>query len=119
LQDRPTAAELLQEVAALLEGDLLAATHGPLQHHVRVAGNLARIVQRELELGPDADARENAALAALLGHDGTTADLNDELARRLRAREAGLAQAAWPVLVAVATDKVAIVKPGHDHHVDG
>ena len=118
MQDRPSAAELLRDIAELLEGDVLAALTGPLQHNVRVAGNLARIVQRELELGPDADARENAALAALLGREGPTAELNAELAQRLRDKQAGLAQQAFPSLVAIAKDKVAVVKPGHDDHAD-
>lgn len=114
MQDRPTAAELLRDIAGLLEGDLLGAVHGPMQHNVRVAGNLARIVQRELELGPAADERANTAFGALLGRAGDTAELSAELARRLRAKEAGLAAAAWPVLLEVIKDKLAIVKPGHD-----
>ena len=115
MQDRPTAAELLREVAGLLENDVLAAVGGPLQHSVRVAANLARIVQRELELGPDADAREHAALRDLLDRDGTLAELNGALAERLRANDdTELARRAWPVLVAVTRDKLAVDKPGHD-----
>lgn len=115
MQDRPTAAELLREIADLLEGQLLAATSGPLQHQVRVAGNLARIVQRELELGREANFRERALLAELLGADGSTAELNAELAARLRANDdPELARAAWPVLLSATLDKLAIDKPGHD-----
>jgi hypothetical protein len=115
VQDRPTAAELLRDIAELLEGDVLAATSGPIQHHVRVAGNLARIVQRELELGREANYRERALLGDLLGAEGTTAELNAELAARLRANDDDeFARAAWPVLMAVTLDKLAIDKPGHD-----
>jgi uncharacterized protein DUF6285 len=115
MQDRPTAAELLRDIAALLEGDVLAATSGPLQHHVRVAGNLARIVQRELELGREANYRERALLGDLLGMEGSVAELNEELATRLRANDdEEFAGAAWPVLMAVTLDKLAIDKPGHD-----
>ena len=115
MQDRPTAAELLRDIADLLEGDVLAATSGPLQHHVRVAGNLARIVQRELELGREANYRERALLGDLLGMDGSVAELNAELAERLRANDDDeFARAAWPVLMAVTLDKLAIDKPGHD-----
>ena len=114
MQDRPTAAELLAEIADVLEGDVLHALTGTLQHSVRVAGNLARIVQRELEFGPAADEREHAALVALLGHDGTIDELNAEFASRSRAGELG--PEAWPVLGAVAKDQVAIVKPGHDNY---
>ncbi len=114
MQDRPTAAELLAEIADVLEGDVLHALSGPLQHSVRVAGNLARIVQRELELGPAADAREHAALVELLGRDGSTDELNQELAAHIR--DGSIAAGAWPALVAIARDKVAIVKPGHDDY---
>jgi hypothetical protein len=115
MQDRPTAAELLREIAQLLEGDVLAAVSGPLQHQVRVAGNLARIVQRELELGPDADEREFAMLRDLLDRDGTLAELNAELAARLHANtDPELARRAWPALVAITRDKLAVDKPGHD-----
>ena len=115
MQDRPTAAELLRDIAELLEGDVLAATSGPIQHHVRVAGNLARIVQRELELGREANYRERALLGDLLGAEGSTAELNAELAARLRANDDDdFARAAWPVLMAVTLDKLAIDKPGHD-----
>src|SRR5437868_4610710 len=115
MQDRPTAAELLRDIADLLAGDVLAATSGPLQHHVRVAGNLARIVQRELELGREANYRERALLGDLLGVDGSVAELNAEVAARLRANDDdAFARAAWPVLLAVTLDKLSIDKPGHD-----
>jgi hypothetical protein len=87
VQDRPTAAELLRDIAGLLEGEVLAATSGPTQHNVRVAGNLARIVQRELELGPEARFRERALLGELLGEDGSNAELNAAVADRLRAND--------------------------------
>ena len=115
MQDRPSAAELLRDVAELLEGDVLAAVSGPLQHNVRVAGNLTRIVQRELELGPAADARANELLRSLLDRDGTADELIAELADRLRRREdAALAQNAFPALLEITRAKLAIVKPGHD-----
>jgi hypothetical protein len=117
VQDRPTAAELLHDIADLLEGDVLAALDGPLQHQVRVAGNLARIVERELELGRAADEREHALLRDLVGVDGSVAELSAIAAARLRAAsDDAFARAAWPVLVAIARDKVAIVKPGHDDY---
>lgn len=118
MQDRPTAAELLRDVADLLEGDVLRAVSGPLQHNVRVAGNLTRIVQRELELGPAADARAHELLRTLLDRDGTEEDLNAELAARLRANEdAGLAQRAFAPLLEITRGKLAIAKPGHDDHL--
>jgi len=115
VQDRPTAAELLRDIADLLEGEVLAATNGPTQHNVRVAANLARIVQRELELGPEANFRERALLGDLLGMEGSLDELNAELAARLRAiHDDEFARAAWPVLLSATLDKLAINKPGHD-----
>ena len=115
MQDRPTAAELLRDIAELLEGDVVAELAGrPSQHSVRVAANLARIVQRELELGPGAEARAHDALVALLGRDGTVDELTADLAARIRTRE--IAGDAWPVVLGITKDKLAVVKPGHDDY---
>ena len=51
MQDRPTAAELLADIAELLEGEALDATSGALRHKIRVAGNLCRIIEREVSGG--------------------------------------------------------------------
>jgi hypothetical protein len=110
VQDRPTAAELLAEVAGFLE-DLVPQLSGPVQHQARVAANLTRIVEREVALAPAADARELAALQGLLGHDGSLVELNAELAQRLRDNE--LHREALPVLLDITRDKLAINKPGH------
>jgi hypothetical protein len=121
MQDRPTASELLMDIAALLEDEVVPALEDPLRHHVRVAANLCRIIEREVRLGPAQSAREHAALAALLGTDGSIAELHELLASQLRAGDDdGLAAAAWPVLAAITEDKLAVAKPGHtDHDVAG
>jgi hypothetical protein len=49
------------------------------------------MMRRELDLGPAEDAAELARLKALLGADGSLADLNRELARRIEAGEVDLA----------------------------
>src|SRR4051812_32176707 len=80
LHNRPTAAELVAAVAEFLETDVRDATGpngrlatgpngrladaGPLNFHARVAANVLRTVERELESEPDA-AAPRAALAAL------------------------------------------------------
>lgn len=110
MQDRPTAAELLDDIASLLE-ELVPQLNGPSQHQVRVAANLARIVERELQLGPAAVERERDALRALLGHDGPLDGLNAELSDRLRNGE--LHAEALPVLLDVTRDKLAVNKPGY------
>lgn len=88
---------------------------GGLQHRVRVAANLCRIVERELRLGPRAVERERQALQQLLGSgNATLPELNDELSQRLRTTDddAFLARAA-EVLLAVTRDKLAVDKPGY------
>ena len=118
MQDRPTASELLGAIAELLEGDVLAATRGGLQHQVRVAGNLCRILEREARLGGAADAREVELLAGALGEAPAGRDAL-ALARALVARlDAGgdreLERRAWRALVVVVRGKLEVAKPGHD-----
>ncbi len=118
MQDRPTASELLDTIADLLEQELLAATQGPLQHAVRVAGNLCRILEREARRGAAQDAREAELLASVLGETPGSRDvlaLSRTLVERLDAgADAALAQRAWPALVEIVRGKLAIAKPGHD-----
>jgi hypothetical protein len=87
MQDRPTAAEALEAVAAFLGDELMPELEGAASFQVRVAANLLAIVGRELRLGPELDAAERTRLEELLGHDGELADLNRELAARLRSGE--------------------------------
>jgi hypothetical protein len=118
VQDRPTASELLQTIADLLEGEVLAATKGGLQHQVRVAGNLCRILEREARLGAAADAREVEGLANALGEPAAgrnALELSHALVARLDAGgDAALERRAWRALVDVVRAKLAIAKPGHD-----
>ena len=118
MQDRPTAAELLGAIAELLEGALIGAVQGPLQHQVRVAGNLCRILEREAELGGAQDAREVELLARVLGVESAGRDaraLSEALVLRLDAgHDAELERAALPALLEIVRGKLAIAKPGHD-----
>ncbi|MCZ7525112.1 MAG: DUF6285 domain-containing protein [Acidimicrobiia bacterium] len=84
MQDRPTAAELVEAVREFLERDVMPATDGRVSFHARVAANVLGMVERELALDPEIDRSERARLVALLGHDGSLADLNAELARAVR-----------------------------------
>ncbi|MFD8248854.1 DUF6285 domain-containing protein [Nocardia sp. NPDC059691] len=93
MQNRPSAAELLDSLAELLEETLLPALPAGLQHKARVGANLARIVRREIESGPGAAERERELLAAV-------AEGDDE---RL-----------WAALVSVVRADLAIAKPGYD-----
>jgi len=118
VQDRPTAAELLAAIAELLEGPLLAETKGPLQHQVRVAGNLCRILEREARLGAAQDAREAVLLAGALGEPAAGRDTPALSAALARALEAGhdpaLEHRAFHALVEIVRGKLAIAKPGYD-----
>ncbi|WP_428668631.1 DUF6285 domain-containing protein [Reyranella sp.] len=114
-QDRPTAAELLAAIADFLREEATPAldrAEPRLGFQMRVAVNSLAILERESRLGPAADARERARLAALLGRDGTLADLNRELARQLRTGERDERDDALMAhLEATIADKIAIANP--------
>ncbi|WP_280240852.1 DUF6285 domain-containing protein [Nocardia abscessus] len=93
MQNRPSAAELLESLAELLEQTLLPALPAGLQHKARVGANLARIVRREIESGPAAAGQERALLAAVAEGD------DEQL---------------WEALVSVVRADLAIAKPGYD-----
>lgn len=120
MQDRPTASELLATIADLLESDVLAATRGGLQHQVRVAGNLCRLLGREAALGAAHDAREAELLASVLGEAAGGRDaraLSAALVARLDAGpDAALEKRAFPALLEIVRSKLAIAKPGHDDY---
>jgi hypothetical protein len=80
MQDRPTAAELVEAVREFIERDAMPALTGRTAFHARVACNVLAIVQRELEQGPAFEAAEHARLRELLGHDGSIRELNQALA---------------------------------------
>jgi uncharacterized protein DUF6285 len=88
MQDRPTAAELVQAVREFLERDVMTATEGRVQFHTRVAINALGMVERELQQGPVVEAfeRERAAERVLAAHirDGSLDDRIDEIRAELR-----------------------------------
>ena len=118
MQDRPTAPELLVDIADLLENQVVPALEGPLRHQARVAGNLCRIIERELRLGPANHDREVELLVALLGTDpAEVGELTQRLDERLRAGDdLDFEGRAWRGLVEVVRGKLAVSKPGHDSY---
>jgi aminoglycoside phosphotransferase (APT) family kinase protein len=84
LQDRPSAAELLEAVREFLDHDVLGAVDGRVAFHTRVAVNALGIVERELVIGRELDATIRPRLATFLGHDDDLATLIAELATRIR-----------------------------------
>jgi hypothetical protein len=84
MQDRPTAAELVQAVREFLERDVMEATEGRVQFHTRVAINALGMVERELTLGPELLAEQRTRAAALLGPADDAMFQERELAARIR-----------------------------------
>ena len=80
----------------------------------RVAVNVLGVVQRELTLGPAAEAAAIERMSELLGHVGGYEDLTAELCAKLRAGEM---DAATPGLLAAlranAQDQAAIDQPNY------
>ena len=98
MQDRPTAAELLEVVAQYLEREIVPTTSGSRRFQALVAANVMRIVQRELQNEEAHLGEEVSALAALLERPHPAAgtleelrrsaqSLNQELCERIRAGE--------------------------------
>ena len=85
-----------------------------------MAGNLARILEREVELGVAHEQREVELLSGVLGEepDGRDAlELSGALVLRLNAgHDPELERRAWPALVEIVRGKLAINKPGYDDY---
>jgi hypothetical protein len=96
MQDRPTAAELLEIAAEFLEREVMPELHGRKQFHTRVTVNVLRILKREAELEDGHLRAEHARLAGLLGREEESAaaeaetlraqvrEMNLDLAARIR-----------------------------------
>lgn len=91
MQDKPSAEELLEALAQFLDAEVVPAFEGRRRFHAIVAANVARIVAREIRLGPEQTKQEYAALCDLLGKsptdpaptETTLAQLNAELCDRI------------------------------------
>ena len=88
MQDLPSASELVEAVREFLERDIFPVVDGRAKYHTRVAMNVLKIVERELELSGDADLRERSGIEALFERsvesDESLLDLNKELAGKIR-----------------------------------
>lgn len=122
MQYEPSAEQLLAAIAELLEDEVLAAVPDALKHKCRVAGNLARILERQEALGPGGAERERERLAALVGGEAgdtvgstDTGELSRQLAQRIKTDDdPDFQRSAWDALVAICREDLAIAKPGHD-----
>ena len=113
----PSDATLLQAAADDLERDVLPALSGLPRYRVRIVLNVLRLVTRELEQAPQADAAERERLLQLLGESGVTLpELRADLAARIEHGELALDD---PALVAHLTaglrEALAIDSPGWTH----
>jgi len=80
----------------------------------RVAANALATVRREIVDGPTAEAEAVARMAAVLGHDGTHAELNAELCARIRAGELTVeTPGLLTALQVMARDQLAIDQPSY------
>ncbi|MEL6983988.1 MAG: DUF6285 domain-containing protein [Actinomycetota bacterium] len=118
MQDRPTAPELLRDIAATLDERIVPLLSGNEQHQVRVAANLCRILEREVRLGPALEAEERTLLFDLLPDqpaDTPTARLTAELATQVASSDdPDFLARARAALLRITGHKLAVNKPGYD-----
>jgi hypothetical protein len=112
MQDQPTPSEVIGAVALFLKTVVAAETTGATSFQARVAANALEMMKRELDLAPAEDAAELARLRALLGEDGSLAELNQRLADKIAAGDLdlatpGLKDHLWAVTLA----KLAVDQP--------
>lgn len=121
MHDRPDAVELLAAIADLLEREVMPALSGGLEYRVRVAANLARILEREARLGPELLERERELLEALVGPAENVLALNARLVERLRSSDVDLdfERRALAALGEIARGKLAIARPGYERYDAG
>lgn len=116
MQDVPSAAELLEAVREFLEGDIFPVVEGRAKFHTRVAMNVLKIVERELELSVESDARERKSIETLLARpvasEESLLDLNKELASQIRdGSMPGTRAELFAHLRSTLKDKLAIANP--------
>lgn len=93
MQDRPTAPELLDALAALLFTDVREWVPRERRFQVLVAANVCAVVARELRAGTDASLADVALFRSLLGAEGPQPAPDQAEAE---AREAA-AELAWAI----------------------
>ncbi|AXQ30123.1 phosphotransferase family protein [Solimonas sp. K1W22B-7] len=110
--EMPRTDELLDSTTAFLREEVTAATKGRVSFLARVAANSLEIVQRELQLGAQCRAREQAGLERVLGHGGEREALRRELVEGLRSGVIALDRPGLPEhLRQSVADQVAIDQP--------
>jgi hypothetical protein len=116
MQDRPTAAELLESVAEYLFAELRPDVPSEQRFRVLVAANVCAVVARELRAGGGPDREDAALFSELLGRE-----VDDpyaaaaELSERIRSGELDdrISELA-PRLEEHVRRKLEIARPGYD-----
>lgn len=85
MQDRPTAPELLDALAALLFTDVREWVPRERRFQVLVAANICAVVARELRAGEEGSLADAALFRALLGEQGAPPATGDADAEARRA----------------------------------
>lgn len=128
MQNRPTAAELLEAVRELLAGELLPTIQDDgLRFRVLIAANVLAVVERELIFGDPLRHAEWSRLCELLGAEmlesvadastpNTVAALNIQLAATIRAEIDDSARIApdgdlWQHVRQTLADQLAVANP--------
>ena len=95
MQDRPTRKEFLAGISRFLESEVVPVLSEPLRFHTRVAANLLKIIERELDLEQGHLQKEAEGLRSLLAPQTPVPskatdlkqeirELNEELCQRIR-----------------------------------
>ncbi len=117
MQDLPTPDDLLAAVADFLREQAQPQLSGQAAFHARVAANALDIVRRQLALAPAAEAEELRRLRELLHCDGSLAELNAQLCRRIASGELGThTPTLVPHLWRTTLDKLAVDQPGYESY---
>ena len=85
--NRPNMQELVEAVREFLENKVQPAIDGQISFHTRIAINMLKIVERELDLGPKLNQEETGRLKQILGQEGSLEDLNAALCEKLKSGE--------------------------------
>ena len=85
--NRPNMQVLVEAVREFLEDKIQPAIDGQISFHTRIAINMLKTVERELEIGPKLNQEELERLSKILGRKGTLEELNGELCEKLKSGE--------------------------------
>src|SRR4051812_15483856 len=91
---RPAATDLLAIVQDYLAAEISPQVSAVHQFQLKIVSRVLATVKRELELAPEADARETERLKAQLRRDGSFDELNAALAAAIRAGDFAVDDAA-------------------------